>query len=81
MLEAEGAIVAEEGPKTTAEFTEDEGIQMKAQAETGMTITPAVEGDYAIAREKLTPFWEAWAKENGPEYEEALATVRAAIGK
>ncbi|MCB1398695.1 MAG: TRAP transporter substrate-binding protein DctP [Rhodobacteraceae bacterium] len=74
-------IVAEEGPATTAEFTEDEGVQMKSQAEAGMTIVQAADGDADAARAKLTPFWEAWAKENGPEYEAALQAVREAIGK
>ncbi len=75
------AIVAEEGPNTTAAFIEDEAAQQKSQAEAGMTIVAASEGDAAAASAKLAPYWEAWAKENGPEYEAALATVRAAIGK
>lgn len=75
------AIVAEEGPNTTAAFIEDEAAQQKSQAEAGMTIVAAAEGDAAAASAKLAPYWEAWAKENGPEYEAALATVRAAIGK
>ncbi|WP_425072123.1 TRAP transporter substrate-binding protein DctP [Sagittula sp. S175] len=74
-------IVAEEGPKTTEEFLEDEGVQKASQAEAGMTLVDSAEGDVAMATEKLAPFWEAWAEENGPEYVEALATVRAAIGK
>ncbi|MDV7270255.1 TRAP transporter substrate-binding protein DctP [Thioclava sp. A2] len=75
------AIVAEEGPKTTAEFLVDEDVQKKSQAEAGMTLVAMADGDAAAANAKLAPFWEAWAKENGPEYETALATVRAAIGK
>lgn len=75
------AIVAEEGPATTAAFTEDEGVQMTSQAEAGMTIVDAASGDADIARAKLAPYWEAWAKENGAEYEAALQTVRDAIGK
>ncbi|PRY86079.1 TRAP transporter substrate-binding protein DctP [Donghicola tyrosinivorans] len=75
------AIVAEEGPNTTAAFIEDEAAQQKSQAEAGMTIVAAAGGDAAAASAKLAPYWEAWAKENGPEYEAALATVRAAIGK
>lgn len=75
------AIVAEEGPNTTAAFIEDEAAQQKTQAEAGMTIVAAAEGDALAASAKLAPYWEAWAKENGPEYEAALATVRAAIGK
>ncbi|MEC8631093.1 MAG: TRAP transporter substrate-binding protein DctP [Pseudomonadota bacterium] len=75
------AIVAEEGPKTTAAFLEDEEVQKKAQSEAGMTLVAAAEGDAAAANAKLAPFWEAWAAENGPEYVDALNTVRAAIGK
>ena len=74
-------IVAEEGPKTTAAFLEDEEVQKKAQSETGMTLVSMAEGDATIAGEKLAPYWESWAEENGPAYVEALATVRAAIGK
>lgn len=75
------AIVAEEGPKTTAAFLEDEEVEKQKQAAAGMTLVAMADGDAAAANAKLAPFWEAWAKENGPEYEAALATVRAAIGK
>jgi TRAP-type C4-dicarboxylate transport system substrate-binding protein len=74
-------IVAEEGPATTAAFLEDEDAQKKAQSEAGMMLVDAASGDADMAREKLAPFWEAWAKENGPEYEDALKLVRDAIGK
>jgi len=74
-------IVTEEGDAITKEFLADEEAQKTAQAAAGMTIVDAAEGDADIARKKLAPFWEAWAKENGPEYEEALALVRQAIGK
>lgn len=74
-------IVTEEGAAITAEFLVDEETQKTAQAEAGMTITEAAEGDAATAREKLAPFWEAWASDNGQEYVDALALVRQAIGK
>lgn len=79
--EALRAIVAEEGPKTTAAFLEDEEVQKKSQSEAGMTLVSMADGDAAKAHDKLAPFWESWAKENGPEYEAALKTVRDAIGK
>ncbi|NVK34793.1 MAG: ABC transporter substrate-binding protein, partial [Rhodobacteraceae bacterium] len=75
------SIVAEEGPKTTAAFLVDEEAQKKSQSEAGMTLVDAADGDQAMAREKLAPYWEAWAEENGPEYVDALKTVRQAIGK
>lgn len=46
-----------------------------------MTLREAADGGADMAREKLGPFWESWAEENGPEYVEPLAAVRAAIGK
>lgn len=75
------AIVAEEGPKTTADFLVDEADQTKVQSEAGMTLADAAEGDADMARAKLAPFWESWAEENGPEYVDALKVVRDAIGK
>ena len=74
-------IVAEEGAQATADFLADEEVQKTSQAEAGMTLIDAADGDAAIANEKLAPYWEAWAEENGADYVEALATVRQAIGK
>lgn len=74
-------IVKEEGPKTTEDFLVDEEAQKAAQSQAGMTLVDAAEGDAAMASNKLEPFWEAWAAENGPEYVDALAAVREAIGK
>ena len=75
------AVVAEEGPKTTAAFLEDEEVQKSVQSEAGMTLVAMAEGDAAAANAKLAPFWAAWAKENGPEYEAALQSVLDALGK
>ena len=74
-------IVAEEGEAISAEFVKDEEVQKNAQAAKGMKIIEPAPGDAAKARAKLAPFWESWAKENGPEYVEALKLVRSAIGK
>jgi TRAP-type C4-dicarboxylate transport system substrate-binding protein len=74
-------IVSEEVDKISAEFVQDEAVQMKAQEKAGMTIEQPAPGDAKTANEKMAPYWEVWAKENGPEYEEALALVRNAIGK
>ncbi|MFN7090528.1 MAG: TRAP transporter substrate-binding protein DctP [Allorhizobium sp.] len=75
------SIVAEEGAAISAEFLVDEETQKAAQAAAGMTITASADGDASFARDKLAPFWETWANENGSEYEEALQVVRDAIGK
>ena len=75
------AIVAEEGPATTEAFLEDEDAQKVSQADAGMTLVDAAEGDVDKASAQLAPYWESWAEENGPEYVEALAAVGQAIGK
>jgi len=46
-----------------------------------MNIIMPTKGEATMAREKLKPYWTAWAKENGPEYEKALASILIAIGK
>lgn len=74
-------IVAQEGNKISDEFIEDEDKQMKFQAGKGMTIVQPQAGDTAVAVKKLAPYWEAWAKANGPDYQAALQLVRTAIGK
>ena len=75
------AIVTEEGARATEDFKADEEVQMASQAEAGMTLTEAADGDAAMAAEKLAPYWDAWAQENGADYVAALAAVREAIGK
>ncbi len=74
-------IVAEEGEKISAEFIEDEGVQMNNQASKGMKITQTNAAEIKAVTEKLKPYWDSWAKQNGPEYEKALKQVRAALGK
>lgn len=74
-------IVADEGEKISAEFIEDEGVQMKKQASKGMKITQTNAAEIKAVTEKLKPYWDSWAKQNGPEYEKALKQVRAALGK
>lgn len=75
------SIVAQVGPETTSMFLKDEDLQKVKQSGAGMTLVDAATGDAEAARTKLAPFWDSWAKENGPEYEAALALVRKAIGK
>ena len=60
------AIVAEEGPKTTEAFLEDEDVQKKAQSEAGMTLVSMADGDAAAANAKLAPFWEGLGQGKRP---------------
>lgn len=74
-------VVADEGPKITADFLVDEKTQMELQQKKGMTIHMPKEADLKKARELMHPYWQQWAKENGPEYTKALNIVLKAIGK
>ncbi|MBM6550084.1 TRAP transporter substrate-binding protein DctP [Marinomonas ostreistagni] len=74
-------IVREEGDKISDAFIADEQAQMDSQQAKGMVITQPAAGDADTARERLRPYWTQWAKDNGPEYEQALELVLKAIGK
>lgn len=67
--------------RINAEFQEDELKQMEVQQKAGMTIINAQPSESSQAIKKLEPYWSEWAKAKGPEYVEALAVVRKAIGK
>ena len=55
--------------------------QMEIQKKAGMTIVDAKPSDSSPAIKKLEPYWTEWAKAKGPEFVEALAAVRKALGK
>ena len=72
-------IVAEAAPKTTVALHEEEEALGKTFADAGMKITQPQPSDIAQATEMIRPYWDQWAKQQGPEVAEALAKVRAAI--
>lgn len=74
-------VVIEESAAITEDFLDDEEAEKASQSGAGMVLVEAGKGEGDTARAKLAPFWESWAEENGPEYEEALSLVRDAIGK
>lgn len=47
----------------------------------GFTITQPKPEEVALAVETMKPYWDEWAKSRGPEVVEALAKVRAALGR
>ena len=47
----------------------------------GMVVTPASTDDIKLATEKLSSYWDEWAKAHGPEAIEVLAKIRAAVGR
>lgn len=69
------------GPQITENFVVDEQAQKKIQAAKGMKIIEADPADVASAEKAMVKVWSQWAEGKGPKAVEALAAVRAAIGK
>jgi TRAP-type C4-dicarboxylate transport system substrate-binding protein len=63
----------------TMQKEEEESVQVLTKA--GYTFTKPTPADSARAVEAMKPYWDEWAKSRGPEVVEALAKVRAALGK
>ncbi|OAL59053.1 ABC transporter substrate-binding protein [Halomonas sp. ALS9] len=74
-------IIREEASNITEAFLVDELAQKEAQADAGMTIVEASDAEIVKAQEALTPFWQEWASEAGPEHEQALQDVLKSLGK
>ena len=47
----------------------------------GMVVTPASADDIKLATEKLSPYWDDWAKAHGAEAIEVLGKIRAAVAR
>jgi len=65
---------------TKAMQDEEDGLTTKF-AEGGMTITKESPQDISDAVEVIAPYWEEWAKAQGPDAVAALKQVRDAIGR
>src|SRR5262245_3210079 len=63
----------------TMQKEETESVQVLTAA--GYTITKATPEETARAIEAMKPYWDEWAKSRGPDVVEALAKVRAALGR
>ena len=63
----------------TMQKEEAESVQVLTNA--GYTFTKATSEETARAVEAVKPYWDEWAKSRGPEITEALAKVRAALGR
>ena len=75
------SAVKEETSRIIAEFQVDELAQVSVQKNAGMAIRESKAADVAIATKSLEPYWSEWANAKGPEFVEALAAVRKALGK
>lgn len=61
--------------------SEEDEMTEKLVKEHGFTNTVADEATMERVRKEFPAFWEEWAAKTGPEAQEVLAKVRAAIGK
>lgn len=74
-------VVADIVPGVTAQMKGEEDELTKKFAANGMVVTEARPEDIADAGKRMADFWDAWAKQHGPKHVEALAKVRAALGR
>lgn len=74
-------IVQDNMPLITATMESEEDQLTRKFAEGGMTITRDNRADMDAAIRVIAPYWDEWAKTKGPEAQEALAKVRAALGR
>lgn len=65
----------------TDETAREEGEVSRALVAGGITMTPARPVDIQEGRKRLEPYWDEWARGKGAEAGEALAKVRAAVGR
>ena len=59
----------------------EEAASQKTLGDAGYVLTQAKPADIARAVATMRPYWDEWAKTRGPEVVEALAKVRAALGR
>lgn len=59
----------------------EEDGSVKTLTDAGDTMVRATPADVTRASDVVKPYWEEWAKSRGPSVVEALAKVRAALGR
>ena len=74
-------IITANLPLITKAMQDEEDDLTRKFAEGGMTITKESPQDVSDAVEVIAPYWEEWAKGQGPEAIAALKQVRDAIGR
>ena len=67
--------------RITAAMTAEEDSDTAGLVKEGLIVTPANAADIAEAEKRLAPYWGEWAKARGPQPVEALAKIRAALGR
>jgi TRAP-type C4-dicarboxylate transport system substrate-binding protein len=59
----------------------EEAASQKTLGDAGYVLTQAKPAEISRAVTTMKPYWDEWAKARGPEVVEALAKVRAALGR
>jgi TRAP-type C4-dicarboxylate transport system substrate-binding protein len=81
-LQAKLRTVAQDTAKWNQETMQKEEAQsVETLSAAGYVITKPKPEEIAKAVETMRPYWDEWAKARGPEVVEALAKVRAALGR
>ena len=73
--------VAKMSPLTTERLLSEEDALGKSFSEAGMKIVDPQQADIDKATAMIEPYWDQWAKQQGPETVEALAKVRAVLNR
>ncbi len=75
-------VAAEWGPKMTkANLSADEGSLETLRTKHKIEVIRASKEDTDLMLSKVKDYWEAWAKQNGPEAAAMLDEIRRAVGK
>ena len=73
--------IVELSPKMTKLLFEEESQEKAKRQAEGMIQTAATAEDYKRGAERMTSFWDEWAKRNGAQAQEALKKVREVLGR
>src|SRR5437879_4453215 len=74
-------IIADNMPLITKAMQGEEDDLTRKFAEGGMTVTMEDPQDIEAGTKLISPYWDEWAKTQGPDAIAALKQVRAAIGR
>jgi TRAP-type transport system periplasmic protein len=74
-------IVQDNMPLMTKAMEDEEDEVTQKFATGGMTITKESPQDVETATKLIAPYWEEWAKSQGPDAVSGLKQIRAAIGR
>jgi TRAP-type C4-dicarboxylate transport system substrate-binding protein len=73
--------VADNAPWITDQLRNEENEATEMLAKGGITVVAGKSDDVASVAKQMASYWDEWAKSKGPDAIEALAKVRAALGR